>query len=293
MLREADKALWPDFFIIGAPKAGTTSLFHFLRKQPGVFLPTIKEPHFFSRGMAARLQMSHVSSEADYLGLFGDADALHVRGEASTTYLRDPEAPGRLHQSVPDARIIVLLRDPVERAFSHYLMLLRGGGLRATFSEGVAGLARDHPDVEVFRQLVIEPGFYGTQLARYFSLFGPEQVKVVISEEFFAAPGKTVVEILSFLGLDGVPVSDGLERQNHYLAPRGPLMMLLLRRKKHLRFLRPVIPAQLKWRIVRAVFNKPGEKPLLPPEARSQLQALYAEDTAALRRLLKRPGLWQ
>jgi len=283
---------WPHFFIVGAPKAGTTSLYQYLSQQPAIFLPGTKEPHYFSPQLARELDMEHVGTESEYLALFAGAGPDQLRGEASTGYLRSTEAAPGIKARAPDARIIILLREPGERAFSHYLMRWRAGGFRMSLADGLANHLRDDPEYRLFRQVVLEPGYYAAPVARFIDAFGREAVKTIIAEEFFANPRAIVEDTLAFLGISGATVSSTVQQYNDFLAPRGPLAMGLLRQKRHLRFLRPLVPAQLKWRIVRSVFNKPATKPALTPEERALLNQVYAEDVRATRALLGRPELW-
>ena len=284
---------WPNFFIVGAPKSGTTSLYHYLAQHPGIFLPETKEPHYFCPNLAELLQIERSQSEQAYLQLFESAGKTQLCGEASAGYLRAKEAPLLIKQHVANAKIIILLREPGERAFSHYLMGWRGGNLQFSFSEGLANCGQQQSKYHVFEQTVIEPGYYGAQISRYIEHFGREHIKLIVAEDFFANPKAMVKEVLAFLGVaDDIEFGE-FKQHNSYMEPRGKLSMMLLRNKRHLRFLRRWIPAQLKWGIIRKYFNKPAEKPSLTPEQRQQLNAIYAEDTRILRKILNRPALWQ
>jgi hypothetical protein len=291
-LENKSLSIWPNFFIVGAPKAGTTSLYHYLTQHPDIFLPKTKEPHYFCPDMAEALQIEHVRSEQEYLKLFESANATQLLGEASSGYLRAPEAPQRIKQKSPAAKIIILLREPGERAFSHYLMRWRSGGFQFSFSEGLANYGQHKRQFHIFEQAVLEPGFYGAQVSRYIEHFGHEQVKLIVAEDFFTNPKAMVKEVLAYLGVSEELEVDEFKPHNDYLEPRGKLSLLFLRHKRHLRFLRRWIPAQLKWNIVRKYFNKPAEKPALTPAQRQQLNAVYAEDIRQLRRIMNRPELW-
>jgi len=162
------KDIWPNFFIVGAPKAGTTSLYNYLRRAPGVYMSPRKEPRYFTTinpvGVTA---MRPVRDRAEYLRLFQGAKDEVAIGEASVTYLRDPETPKRIKEVVPGSRIIMLLRDPVERAFSDYLMHVREGWQTLSFQE-------------VMRtDLYLGKGFYAQQVKRYLDIFGPQRVKII------------------------------------------------------------------------------------------------------------------
>src|SRR6267142_5190973 len=113
--------MWPNFFIVGAPKAGTTSLYHYLRQAPGVFLPICKEPHYFSLSEptpGSCLLFRPITRKSKYLALFRGSEHHKARGDASPSYLVTESAAIRIRAEVADAKIIIMLRDPIQRAFS-------------------------------------------------------------------------------------------------------------------------------------------------------------------------------
>jgi hypothetical protein len=116
---EFTAARWPDFLVLGTQKGGTTTLHHLLRQHPDVFLPSVKEVHFFS--------LHYGKGAAWYGEHFRGAQPQQRCGEITPYYLFHPEAPGRIHQLLPKARLIILLRDPVERLLSQYFHSRRLG----------------------------------------------------------------------------------------------------------------------------------------------------------------------
>jgi hypothetical protein len=178
----------PDFLIIGAAKAGTTTLFQYLARHPDVFLSTPKEPDFFSDDTV------FARGEDWYRGLFADAAPTQLCGEASTSYTfwpHTPDVPGRLAAVVgPDVRLVYLMRHPVERALSHYAMekhALRG----ASFEERMAET-----------DLYFDVGRYPEQLARYLEHFPSSSFHFVLFEDLVADPRPVVAGVLDALGLE-------------------------------------------------------------------------------------------
>src|SRR5580692_11872450 len=108
--RAADEGRVPDFFIVGNPKSGTTALYEMLRSHPQIFMPTLKEPHFFAAEKPPSSPLPNTLDE--YLALFAAAEPNQCAGEASPSYLRSPTAAGRIAQLAPDARIVAILREP-------------------------------------------------------------------------------------------------------------------------------------------------------------------------------------
>jgi len=118
---------WPNFFIVGVPRAATTSLDDLLKRSEGVFMPSHKEPHYFSSIESSILYPPPIRDKKKYLALFKKAPEGALIGESSTSYSWDPTSAKSIHQIVPEAKIIISLRDPVERAYSHYLLRIGGG----------------------------------------------------------------------------------------------------------------------------------------------------------------------
>ena len=106
---------YPDFFIVGAPRSGTTSLHEYLNKIPEIFMCT-KESGYFSK-----FSIGRVTTEQEYKNLYSNSENNQLIGESTAIYLRDPETPDLIYKANPKAKIIILLRDPIERAHSHYL----------------------------------------------------------------------------------------------------------------------------------------------------------------------------
>ena len=179
----------PNFLIIGAAKAGTTSLYDWLRQHPDVFMPSLKEPKFFAYDPERGGQFP-VRTLADYTALFEGAAAAAI-GEASPSYLGSSKAMHRIHETLPGVRLIAALRDPAERAYSVYQMNLRNlGRNRAT------------PFAEALRDDVNLRQGYARYLERYLGLFDRAQLRIVLFEEIAQAPLETVQGLFGFLGVD-------------------------------------------------------------------------------------------
>ncbi|MGI0014250.1 MAG: sulfotransferase family protein, partial [Nitrososphaera sp.] len=228
------KERWPNFFIVGAPKAGTTSLYYYLKKTPGIFMSSVKEPNYFACNIVASSTFDVITNKHEYLGLFRNSDKHIAVGEASVCYLWDPSAPMLIKASVPDARIIILLRDPIERAFSDYLMRKKYGGDNASFyTELVLDSLRTE---KLFGScaLYVELGMYYEQVKRYFEHFGRDRVMVIIFEEFIKNKQDTLKNVLSFLGIDSaLPEMD--EQYNKYSEPRNHISLRVFAFFRYLR----------------------------------------------------------
>ncbi|MCK2212224.1 sulfotransferase [Actinomadura sp. ATCC 31491] len=201
----------PDFLIAGVPKAGTTALHTALQQHPQLYLSTIKEPKFFltdgpppERGGPGDLETyrEHVWRRADYEALFDDAPPGTLTGESTPFYLYDADAGRRIRALVPDVKIIVTLRDPVERAHSNWTHLWSAG------LEPIGDLVRAC-EAEPERIAAgwshfwhyVGLGRYGEQLARLFELFPREQVLVFRYRDLVDRPADTLDRICAFLGV--------------------------------------------------------------------------------------------
>jgi len=272
---------WPDFFIIGAPRSGTTSLHSYLRKHPDVFMPDRREPYFFSPVTKSPKFMQRVQPVHDreaYLALFLPARASQLTGEASTSYLWDPDAPRLIHEANPQAKVIAILRDPVERVFSHYLMYRQKHGESRTFEQFVNEGLREGADNHDRHH--IESGFYFRNLQRYVSLFGKENVHVIPHRELRNDPQGMYDRLCDFLGISRLKLPAFPANNPTYAVSDGWIGKLQELRKRYLPFALP-IPGKLKAR-----FRKRYLKPKPDPETEKKLKALYAEDAERMRQWL-------
>ncbi len=191
----------PDFVIIGAQRAGTTSLYHYLTEHPEVGAALRKEVHFFDlhfdRGMDWYLA---------HFPLQGEATAV---GEASPYYLVHPEAPSRMRSAIPHAKCIALLRNPIDRAYSQYRMNVRRGIEPLSFEDAIDHEAdrldgsdgRPGARLAARRSSYVARGHYAEQLERWQRAFPPTQLLVLKSEALFTDPEPVVHRVLSYLGL--------------------------------------------------------------------------------------------
>ncbi|MFL5981077.1 MAG: sulfotransferase domain-containing protein [Gaiellaceae bacterium] len=197
----------PDFLILGAQKAGTTALYAYLRWHPNIRGPSFKEVSFFDRHYARgeRWYRAHLPVKRGALV-----------GEASPSYLFHPLAPERVRQMIPAARLIALVRDPVERAFSHYQHEVALGREQLSFEDAIAR-EDERMQGEIERMLrdpayfshawwnytYVSRGLYAEQLERWYSAFPREQLLVLLTDELAADTAGTYRRVLDFLGAQG------------------------------------------------------------------------------------------
>lgn len=287
-------ATWPNFFIAGASKCGTSSLHAYLQTIPGIYMSRIKEPNFFSRIAIAddNPMVKPVRDEKQYLRLFEEAGDAKVIGEASPSYLEDPEAPYLIERAAPGAKVLVSLRDPVERLYSHYLMMLNSRPGLGSFQEEIErGLALQHN--RSLAVLAPDLGLYFEQVQRFRSVFGADRFKVILFEEFTADVPATLREVLDFLGVDH-PVADFKATvYREYGVARGPIVRYLWGNRAISQAAEVLIPTGLR-RFIRETFLvKKVPKPKMDQATREYLQRYYGDDVKRLQALLGRPLPWR
>ena len=197
----------PTFFIVGAPKSGTTSLYGYLKVHPDIFMSPVKEPFYFCPDITIEDRIDDYST---YLALFQDARHEKQLGESSVWYLYSTQAARLIHDFNPQAKIIIMLRSPVEMMYSLYNHY-RYDGLESlpTFSDALAA----EPDRKAGRKLPInrkareilfyrEVGSYAEQVKRYIDVFYRQQVHVIIHDDFKKDTKAVYQDTLRFLGVD-------------------------------------------------------------------------------------------
>jgi len=210
--RTPSQARVPDFFIVGHHKCGTTALYEMLRSHPQIYMSDVKEPWFFARDLGVRFQPSSPLPETleEYLSLFAAARPEQRVGEATPSYLVSRTAAASIADLQPDARIIAILREPASFLRSLHLQSVRNHAetetdlRKAIALEGVRRQGKAIPRDAIRPQelLYSEHVSYVEQLRRYHAVFPPEQVLVLIYEDFRADNDATVRQVLRFLEVD-------------------------------------------------------------------------------------------
>jgi hypothetical protein len=293
------EGILPNFFIVGARKCGTTSLYFYLKKIPGVYMSPVKELFFFAPHAVQTDAFDVIRDKKEYLRFFEKARGYIAVGEATPIYLWDLDSPKLIHQAVPNARIIILLRDPIERAYSQYLRVIKYSGMKASFYDE---LMRDYKSQEKLygtSQLYVEMGMYYEQVKRYFDIFGREKVKVIIFEEFIQHKEQTVNEVLAFLGVNYAVTAAIRGHYNPDSVPRSPLSRWIFAffrrlRARNIKFYKilALLPDSLVQLALEKILFKRTQKPNMEPEAFKFLQEIYHDDVLRLESLLGRSLPW-
>ncbi len=295
----------PDLFIIGAAKCGTTSLYQYLAGHPEIYMSPDKEPQYFAPDLATEIlgrTLRHPDDHDRYLALFAGARDERRLGEASVRYIYSEQAPGLVRQFQPDARIVVMIRDPVDMMHSLHAHYVAGAIEQITdFGRAFAAEAdrrhgrRVRRGVHPALLLYSERARFGRQLTRWFETFPREQIHVIVFEDFAAGPEHHFRRLLEFLEVDPdyQPPSFGVHNPRH--APRSQAL-LAVESARPLRILaRRVISQPLRDSLRRRVIRplrmlnrKRVDREPMPAALRQRLRQELAPDVELLSHLLDR-----
>ncbi|MEO0794334.1 MAG: sulfotransferase [Verrucomicrobiota bacterium] len=283
-----------DFFLCGAPRAGTTSLYQWLNQHPGTFLPTLKEPQFFAGDLTVRSQRPvRIESTTDYAELYHGANPNQRSGDGSTWYFLSPEAPRRIREHNPNANLIFILRDPADLVFSWHGLLLGHGGESLPFDEALQAQTDRRAGKYLPERLIPLEGLfyedlgkYATILKRFYAQFEPDQVLVLFYEDLQSEPEELYRRVLRFLDLDDgfVPnFSIENERPNQR---EGWLKRWLNQPPAFIRRpLRRIVTPSIRTRLYQILWNanqSHTEKPTMPATIRAQLRQTWAKEIEEL-----------
>ena len=288
----------PNFLIIGAPKAGTSSLYNYLKEHPQIYMSPIKEPKFFAlEGENVDFQgpqdytKDYITDIETYCGLFNNLKQEIAIGEASPWYLHIPKSAECIQYWIPEVKLIAILRDPVERAYSQFLSLVQ---------------RNFEPLTDFAQALSVEPeriinnwsprwhyksrGFYYTQLKRYFDRFDRKQMKIYLYEDFRFDSCGVVQDIFHFLGVDDTFIPNISKKHNVTKLPRNKTLHKLFSQQNKIKsILAPFFSPKMRQHIsstLTDINTKP--KPELQPEIRRKLIEEYQQDILKLQDLIQR-----
>jgi len=278
-------SVWPNFFIAGAPKAGTTSLYYYLAQHPEIFMSRVKEPDFFhSPEFRKTIFSQKISSEEDYLKLFNNVKNEKIVGEASGLYLLDPKSPILIHQKIPDAYILISLRDPVESVFSIYWMRKRSGDSKFTFSAEIEKKMKRESGTD-FNYIDIP--IYYENVRRYLDIFKKNHVKVIIFEEFVEDTKNTIKDISNFLGIEK-DYEFKQEQHNPFRIQRNSLTHSIMKTIGRKMFVQKYISNEIRELVADTFLYKKAEKPKMDEQTKRKLIEFYQDDVKKVQTLFEK-----
>jgi hypothetical protein len=294
----------PNFLVIGSAKCGTDALCNYLGQHPSIYMSSNKEPNFFVaegtrdipyRGPGDRKALTDwdmwISTPDEYQTLFADVTSERAVGEGTTWYLYDERAPARIRSHIPAARLIAVLRNPVDRAYSAYTMLLRDG--REPARDFATALAAEDERMRANWEPMWHyqrMGLYASQVRRYYDTFDKAQIQVVLYDDFNARPGEVLRDLFRFLEVDDTFEPDTSSRYNVSLVPRHQTFHLLVAGDNPVKSLvKSVVPTDLRQRVkARLVAGNLTKPAPMPADVRRELIEVFRSDVLELQDLLDR-----
>ena len=293
----------PNFIVIGAGRSGTTSLHHYLGQHPDVYLCPEKSPNFFvshetlpdwEGPQVRRMAQQWVRDRRTYEALFDGVRGEKAVGDVSPVYLQALSAAPAIQELCPDARLVAVLRDPVDRAYAHFLGRRRDGlESRADFREVVAEeRSRPLPEAVAFGSY-LGCGRYHHFLNPYYELFPRERIRVYLFDDLLADAAGLLSDLFAFLDVDPEFAPSTEQRHAQTGVIENPLLRAVWTGSVGLRTgLRPYLPATVR-NVGRRVFARRLAKERLEPDLRAELVEVFRDDIGRLQGLIGRDlGHW-
>ena len=290
----------PNFLIVGAAKSGTTALYQYLSQHPEIYMSPHKEPRFFAfenqplefNGPNQRdINCNTITDLNTYQSLFEGISNEVAIGEASTAYLAVPEAAERIHQHVPDAKLIAILRHPADRAYSSYLHLKRDNHERyADFGRALQEEPKRKAKNWEFLWRYKELGFYFQQLKRYYTTFGRDRIRVYLYEDLCSDAIGLVKNICQFIGVSDSFNPDISSKHNSSGIPKNrEVYNYLLKENDPVKnIVKTFLPESIRRPIVNTLLQQNLHKPQLSTQLRQELTQEYRQDILQVQKLIQR-----
>lgn len=304
----------PNFIVVGANKGGTTSIYHYLKQHPQVYLSPIKEPHYFSTDIDVnqfKKEFAHnklqdiekyVNGEMEqeyhaafvrdfnqYQKLFRKAGGFKAIGELSTSYLYSKNAAQEIHAVVPDCKIIICLRNPIERAYSHYRMnLWTGNSNQFDFYKALVEDYQHIPKVWGNAHLYTEIGMYYEQVKRYIDTFGRDHVLIIFSEDLKKRTAEIIREVYAFIGVDDQFIPDTSTQYNEVYTPKYKNLTWFLNKTGIRPLMKKISPSFIKKAVIRTFYKSKTDKGEMSKEAKQFLLDKLSDDVRQLGTLLNK-----
>jgi hypothetical protein len=304
----------PTFIVAGANKGGTTSIYHYLKQHPEIYLSPIKEPHYFSKDidinlfnkefaqnklqdienyvngdMALEYHAAFIRNWDHYCKLFKNVTTEKAIGELSTSYLYSKVAAAEIKNALGIIKIIICLRNPVDRAYSHYRMnLWTGNSNEFEFYKALQNDYNHKPKVWGNAHLYVEIGQYYQQVKRYLDGFGHENVRVYLTEDMKRDAKTVIKDLYKFIGVNENFNSDTSQNYNEVFSPKYKNFTWLLNKSGIRPLLKKLSPKFIKSIGVKLFYKSKSEKGEIDPAAKAFLLDKFNEDIQNLSKLLNK-----
>ncbi len=300
MMRVKTDSIIPNFFLVGAPRSATTSLWTYLSEHPEIYMSYQKEPLFFGSDLTKTPSEFCVLDKKEYLDLFKFGANKPIRGEASVLYLTSKTAAREIYEFNPNSRILIALRNPVDLIYSSYGHLRWGGYEDLRDFDEALGAEEDRrkgyrvpkscltPETLFYREI----GLLGQQVERYVNVFPREQIKFIVFDDLVRDPAAIYFDLLDFLGVRRVVRKSYKVRNSHKEARSLALSAWFQQPPPAARVVLDLIPQPHRYALLghlQGLINtRKVDRPAMRPETRRMLQAHFAEDVKKLGKIVGR-----
>lgn len=299
-----------NLFLVGAAKAGTTSLQSYLNQHPQIFFSPLKEPNYFAKDIDTNLfskaykmrndfvkpdyfkqsplpehHISFIGDLDNYHKLFKDASNEMFLGDASTSYLYSALAANEIKQYNVDARIVIMLRSPIDRAYSHYSMALQGGYTNLSLLDAIKKDQKAEHKGFGISELFIELGMYAKQLERYYATFPSNQIKVFFYDEFTRDSNGILNNVFEWLEIDKLAVNVDAKK-NISMQPKSKKWNKILSDSGIKKAASALLPDHMKIKLKRMYYS--ANKNSLSEKEKAFLLKIYKEDIVATEKLINK-----
>lgn len=305
----------PNFFVIGAAKCGTTTLYDFLEQHPDVYMSPIKEPHHFSKDivmenfsdeykhylktrnvnlseylqsdLSRKIWEWYISDYNQYLQLFKNVKNEKAIGEISNGYLFSEVAAQEIYKKYPEAKIIMILRNPVERAYSHYLANVRDGRTTLNFRDELIEDSKKTRKGWCISHSYVEMGLYHDQVKRFMDVFPSSQIKIYLNDDLRINASSVGKDLFQFLAINLNSTIDYSKKQNEARLPKSAGIMKLITQTGLKRKIFRALPIKMQEK-VKPLFFKEGKIPKISNDDRAWVLEKYKSDITKTQNLIGR-----
>lgn len=280
----------PNLLVAGVPKAGTSTVHNLLSRHPEVFMAQVKEPHFFTYHTCGWPRWA-VQTMDEYRALFEQGEGARFVGEGSTWYAYSREAAESIRAHLPDVKVIIMLRNPADRAYSNWTFNVTGGWESITdFREALRAEDERREQRAPWHLYYFHAGLYHRQIKNYFELFGRDRVGVFLLEDLKRDREATMADMYAFIGVEPAPDGRASSAHNRTYAIRNRTVQRFMRSNGPLKqFLRFAVPRSVWTPVRRLVVRRNRHRPApLSPALRAELLEAYRPDVQRLQALLGR-----
>ena len=283
----------PNFFIVGGSKCGTTNISYYLNLHPKIFFSELNEPYYFCKWDVPEEynRNSMITNMKKYLDLFKNVKNEIIVGEASSPYLSCPHAALEIKKAFPNSKILISIRNPIERSHSAYFSYQFMKPNEQNFMEMIKTHEKLITKKIFYIDSILESGFYTKSIIRFQETFGKENVKIIIFEDYIKNTNKNINSILNFLGInDKMDLTE--QSKGSYRVPKNFFSKILLDSKSFRKLSTILIPTVMRQKLGDKYFLNQVKKPEMLDNERNYLRELYNDEVNDLEKLLGKKLPW-